>query len=122
MAANKIGWFEIFVNDFDKAKDFYSKLFSWEFKLSQATSSLYWNIYTGEGSIGGGLMKKTKPEHTGQSVVLYVEVDDIDGVLKKVVEFGGQVIQEKTLISNSAGYYALFYDPDNNLMGLWSMK
>jgi len=122
MATNKIGWFEIFVNDFDKAKDFYSKLFNWEFKLSQATSSLYWNIYTGEGSIGGGLMKKTKPEHNGQSVILYIEVEDIDKTLKRAVELGGQIVKEKTLISNTAGYYALFNDPDNNLMGLWSMK
>jgi len=122
MATNKIGWFEIFVNDFDKAKDFYSKLFNWEFKLSQATSSLYWNIYTGEGSIGGGLMKKTKPEHNGQSVILYIEVEDIDKILKRAVELGGQIVKEKTLISNTAGYYALFNDPDSNLMGLWSMK
>jgi len=122
MATNKIGWFEIFVNDFDKAKDFYSKLFNWEFKLSQATSSLYWNIYTGEGSIGGGLMKKTKTEHNGQSVILYIEVVDIDKTLKRAVELGGQIVKEKTLISNTAGYYALFNDPDNNLMGLWSMK
>jgi predicted enzyme related to lactoylglutathione lyase len=122
MATNKIGWFEIFVNDFDKAKEFYSKLFGWEFKLSQATSSLYWNIYTGENSIGGGLMKKTAPEHTGQSIVLYVEVDDIDKILKQVGDLGGEVVQGKTFISNTAGYYALFRDPDNNLMGLWSMK
>ena len=119
-AKNTIGWFEIHVKDFDKAKAFYSELFNWEFKLSQASKSLYWNIYTGENSVGGGLMKKASPEHSGQSIILYVETDDIERILKKAVSLGGSIEKEKTLISESAGYYGLLRDPDNNVMGLWS--
>ena len=116
---HRIGWFEIHVSDFEKAKHFYSELFGWEFKLSQGSKALYWNIYTGEGSIGGGLMKKTLPEHTGQSIILYVETDDIEGILNKAVSLGGSVHTPKTLISETAGYFALFSDFDKNVLGLW---
>jgi hypothetical protein len=117
---NPIGWFEIHVKDFDKARDFYGKLFSWEFNLSQGSKSQYWNIFTAEGSIGGGFMKKSKPEHEGQAVLIYVEVEDIEATLNKAAELGGKTQTPKTLINEKAGYFALFYDNDNNLIGLWS--
>jgi len=53
-----IGWFEIHVTDFDKAKDFYGELFGWEFKRMEGGDFEYWTIFTGEDSIGGGFMKK----------------------------------------------------------------
>ena len=117
---NPIGWFEITVNDFDKAKIFYTELFGWEFKLSQGSKSLYWNIYTGENTIGGGLMKKTKPEHNGQAVMIYVEVEDIEATLNKVVSLGGSIEKPKTLISETAGHFGFLQDLDKNIIGLWS--
>lgn len=117
---NAIGWFEIHVNDFDAAMKFYGGIFSWEFKQSQSTGSSYWNIFPGEGSIGGGFMKKEKPEHTGSAVILYIEVDNIDETLKKTAELGGKIHTTKTLINENAGSFGLFNDPDGNLIGLWS--
>ncbi len=117
---NPIGWFEIHVHDIEKAKSFYGSVFGWEFKLSQSSSGHYWNIFTGEGSIGGGFMKKSKPEHDGGAVILYIETDDIEGLLKKIGENGGKTETPKTKISDTAGYFALFRDIDNNLVGLWS--
>ncbi len=119
-AKNRIGWFEIHVHDFEKAKEFYGKLFNWKFKLSQGSKSHYWNIFTGEGSVGGGFMKKEKPEHDGHAVILYVETDDIEATLKKASELGGKIHTPKTLINENAGYFALFNDNDGNLLGLWS--
>lgn len=117
---NPIGWFEIHVSDFDAAKKFYGEVFGWEFKISQASKGAYWNIFTGENSIGGGFMKKSKPEHKGQAIILYVEVEDIDKILQKAVEAGGVIDTPKTHISDAAGYYALLKDNDNNTIGLWS--
>jgi predicted enzyme related to lactoylglutathione lyase len=117
---NPIGWFEIYVKDFDVAKKFYGSIFDWEFKPSQGTKSLYWNIFTGDGSIGGGFMKKESQGHEGHSVLIYVEVGDITETLKKIKENGGKVNTEKTLINETAGSFALFNDTDGNLIGLWS--
>ncbi len=117
---NPIGWFEIHVKDFDEAIKFYGGIFSWEFKQSQGVKSLYWNIFTGEGSIGGGFMKKNSPEHNGNAVLIYIEVEDIRETIKKAVELGGAQHTEKTLINENAGSFGLFNDPDGNLIGLWS--
>jgi uncharacterized protein len=117
---NSIGWFEIHVKNFDDACKFYGGIFNWEFKLPQGADSPYCNILTGEGSIGGGFTKKSKPEHDGQSVIIYIEVTNIDETLKKASAIGGKVHTPKTLISETAGSFGLFNDPDNNLIGLWS--
>ena len=117
---NPIGWFEIHVADFGEAIKFYGGIFNWEFKQSQGSKSLYWNIFTGEGSIGGGFMKKDKPEHEGQAVLIYIEVENIDDTLKKVIELGGKIHTTKTLINETAGSFGLFNDTDGNLIGLWS--
>lgn len=120
MAKHRIGWFELYVNDFGKSKDFYSGLFGWNFHESVSMGKSYWNINTGEDSLGGGLTKKTTKENSGQSVVLYVETDDIEATLNKAKSLGAKVETGKTQISESAGYFALFTDIDGNVVGLWS--
>jgi len=117
-----IGWFEIYINDFERAKNFYGELFGWEFQLSQGSRTLYWNINTGNGSLKGGFAKKSKSEHEGQSVILYVEVDSIEETINKAIKLGGKTETPKTLISESAGYFALIKDYDNNVIGVWSEK
>jgi hypothetical protein len=119
---NPIGWFEIRVSDFEKAKNFYSQIFDWEFKLSQGSKTIYWNIYTGENNVGGGFTKRELSEQRGQSIIIYIEVEDINLTLEKIKSLGGHIEQEKTLISETAGYFAIFKDLDENIMGLWSMK
>jgi len=39
---------------------------------------------------------------------------------EKIKTAGGQIIQEKTMISNKHGYYGKFKDTCGNIMGLWS--
>lgn len=119
---NPIGWFEIRVSDFEKAKNFYSQLFNWDFKLSQASKTIYWNIFTGENSVGGGFTKRELSENSGQSIIIYIEVEDIEESLTKAAGLGGKIEEHKTLISESAGFYGLFRDLDNNVIGLWAKK
>ena len=116
---NSIGWFELSVNDIERAKDFYNKLFGWEYKLMQGSDS-YWTIYTGENSIGGGFNLKTTSEDNGNALILYVEVENINNTLKTAVNSGGSIIKEKTLITENSGYYGLLKDADGNMIGLWT--
>jgi predicted enzyme related to lactoylglutathione lyase len=118
-AKNSIGWFEIYVSDVEKAKDFYGDLFEWEFKSLEGFEPEYTTIFTGEDSIGGGFMKSSSAQE-GQSVLIYIDVEDIEMTLKKVEEKGGKIEKPKTLISATSGYYGLFRDLDNNLIGVWS--
>jgi predicted enzyme related to lactoylglutathione lyase len=46
--------------------------------------------------------------------------DDLNNVLCRVNEAGGRVIMEKTFLSESAGYFALFIDSEGNRLALHS--
>jgi len=61
MTKHLIGWFELYVNDFEKSKKFYSDLFGWKFNQSLSMGESYWNISTGEGSLSGGLNEGNHP-------------------------------------------------------------
>lgn len=120
---NPIGWFEIFVNDIYEAEKFYKEIFNWEFKLSINEGKEYWLIKTGNKSIGGGLIQKErKEEASGDNIRIYIEVSDINKILRKVKELGGKEIKTKTLIAENSGYYGLFADKDGNIVGLWSQE
>jgi predicted enzyme related to lactoylglutathione lyase len=40
----------------------------------------------------------------------------------KVEEAGGNIIMQKTFVSESVGYVAMFYDTEGNKIGLYSGK
>lgn len=47
---------------------------------------------------------------------------DIDFVIQRVKEAGGLVVEPKTIISRSLGYYATFEDLEGNYIYLHSLK
>ena len=46
-----------------------------------------------------------------------VEVDNIEDTLKKVVEFGGEVLKERFTVEGND--YAVIRDPEGNAMYIW---
>ncbi|MFT4146889.1 MAG: hypothetical protein QM644_20805, partial [Mobilitalea sp.] len=58
---------------------------------------------------------------TTDGAVLYLNAgNDLQPMLDKVAQNGGQVIVPKTEISPEMGYFALFIDPEGNKLGLHS--
>jgi predicted enzyme related to lactoylglutathione lyase len=105
---------EIAAQDVDRAKKFYSECFGWTF---QDMPQLAYHFYsTGEGAIGGGLMKAAPefPDH----MVNYVLVEDMDAATQRVENHGGEVIKPRTEVPQ-AGWFALVHDTEGNLFGLW---
>lgn len=107
---------EIPTTDPQKSKEFYSKIFDW--KMNQEMGE-YITFSTPDND-GGGFTTDSKPVKDG--VVLYIKVEDINKKLEEIKGAGGQVVKEKTGISEEYGYYALFTDPCGNIMGLWSKQ
>jgi len=59
------------------------------------------------------------PEHAGrQGVVVYVQGEDIAATLALIEEHGGKTFVPKTAVEN-LGSFALFHDPDENVLGIW---
>jgi hypothetical protein len=69
--------------------------------------------------VGGALIAGPGciPNDTG--ILIYLNAgNDLDGVLGRVELAGGRVIMPKTLISESAGSFALFIDSEGNRLAL----
>ena len=114
--ANPILHWEFMVNDSEKTREFYRKVFGWRF---DTTDPNYTMIETGQ-TPGGGMMKR--PPNAGRpSLNVYFGVDEIEPVLRNVVEAGGKVIVPKTEIPN-VGWFAFFQDPDEIPVGILQEK
>ncbi len=113
MANPLISHIEIPSTDLDKSKDFFNKLLGWEFK-SFGNGYLLFNNHKG---IMVGI-RKVDNIVKGENTVFHLTVENIDNVLKKSVELGGAIKRGKTVIP-AMGWYALFFDPDGNTIGLY---
>lgn len=104
---NQIVHWELLVNDLQKAKTFYAKVFDWKF--DESTYPGYTLIDTGTQP-GGGMMAKPE-ELPGCALNTYFVVDDVDAALARVTEAGGTVAMPKTAIPG-IGQWGMFTDPD----------
>ncbi len=110
--------FDLPVNDIERAKKFYEKLFAWNFNKVPMTEP-YYLIETkdleGNPGVRGGMGKRMAPE---QRISNYIGVTSVDEYLVKVIKLGGNIIMQKTAVSGW-GYLAICVDTENNTFGLW---
>ena len=114
---NNLTHFEIPVEDVDKAKEFYSNLFDWEFNYMEEMNYL---MFTGESEDGkskmsGGIFKKPNESFT---VTNYFSVKSLAESAKKVEELGGKIVVPKTPVPGM-GWFVHFTDTDGNLLALF---
>src|SRR5690606_37983862 len=93
--------------------DFFNKVFGWEFRPFGNGYLLYNNH---KGIMVG--LRKVERIAKGDNTVFHVSTESIDDVLKKCVDAGGSIKRGKTIIP-AMGWYALFFDPDGNTIGLY---
>lgn len=113
MASDLLAHAEIPSTDLDRSKDFYSKLFGWEFKPF-GNGYLLFNTHKGF-TLG---LKKVDRIKKGDSTIFHIRVNVVEEYLKKAKELGGNSFRGKTIIP-AMGAYALFSDPDGNVIGLY---
>jgi uncharacterized protein len=109
-----IVYFELPADDLARAKKFYKKLFDWEFEKVPKWD--YWMITTGgKDALYGGL---TKREKTRKAVLNYIDVESVEKCSVKIEKAGGKILVPKMPVKGW-GYYAIFKDPENNILGIW---
>jgi len=109
--------FELSVDDVEKALPFFTNVFGWKIEKWDGPIN-YWMVTTGdenETGIDGAIMLK---ENEFPPTVLVVDVDDIDPVLEKVKQNGGEIVLPKNPIPG-VGYAAYFKDPQGVVMGVF---
>ena len=123
---NAINWFEIPVNDYERAKKFYSEIMSVEIMdHHMEEKNMKYGIFPYDmenGGIGGAIvqMEGMKPSMDGSTVYLNGG-DDLNVSLSKVEAAGGKVFMPKTDIQEN-GFIAQFTDTDGNRVALHSMS
>jgi len=107
---------ELATNDVKKAKDFYGKLFKWEFEDAPMEGGTYTMIKVGEGT-GGGMMTNPMPG-APSAWLAYVLVDDIKASTEKAKSLGATVMKDVTEVMG-AGWLSIIVDPTGAVLGLW---
>jgi predicted enzyme related to lactoylglutathione lyase len=106
--------FEIPADQPERAIEFYSKIFGWQFQKWDGPMP-YWMINTGEGpGINGGLLPR---QHPGQTNVNTAGVESLDETVKAVEEAGGKIILPKMAVPG-IGWLAYAADPEGNHFGM----
>ena len=116
---NPVGYFEIPVNDLDRAVKFYEVVFGCQFERSMIDGlemGLFPSNKQAQG-ITGALVKGDSYVPTREGSRLYFSTDNIDEMLVKVMSQGGKVLYPKTSIGE-LGWVAEFEDIEGNCIAL----
>ncbi|NOY47115.1 MAG: VOC family protein [Chlorobi bacterium] len=125
MEHNMIGWFEIPVNDMDRAKAFYNVVFNINIQVQDFGGVLMgWFPFTeGKSGASGSLIKHEAYQSSdSQGILIYFSSSDVSNELGRIAAAGGRVVQPKTQISPDIGYMALFIDTEGNRIALHSRQ
>jgi predicted enzyme related to lactoylglutathione lyase len=113
--------FEVHAGNPDRAIEFYSKLFGWQFTKWTGPED-YWLISTGDPStpgIDGGLLPR-RGEIDGQAIVAFVctvDVPDVEATVASINRLGGTVVVSTMAIPH-VGWLAYAKDPEGNIFGV----
>ena len=123
MKANPINWFEIPVTDMARAKAFYEHVFDISMVLQDfgPLQMAWFPMWENAQGASGSLVKAESyvPSHAGTMV--YFSVENIAGVLERVQEKGGAVLNPKKSVGDY-GFVAHFEDSEGNRVALHSSK
>ena len=124
---DKVIFFEIPVDNADRARKFYSSAFGW--KMNEIPQMHYTQIGTVEadrmgvrgtpkepGAINGGMVERQ--QGLVETPVIYIKVQSIDEAAATIEKNGGKVMKPKSPVGNF-GYAAYFKDTEGNTIGLW---
>lgn len=114
-----IAYFEIVSPQAERIRSFYTQLFGW------ATVDIGDPTYTmidtgaGAGAIGGGIGSPQRATDPGGTKI-YMRVDDLQAYLDRAEQLGGRTVVPPRSLPGDLGSFAIFADPDGQLVGLWS--
>ena len=127
MNKNVISWFEIPVENFDRAKKFYETVLEIEIMVmpSMPDKSMKYGMFPFDmegGGVGGGLSEMEGFEPSTKGSLVYLNGgDDLSLPLSKVEEAGGKILLPKTSIGEN-GFMAYFKDTEGNKVAFHSNK
>lgn len=123
-----VNLFGIPVDDMERAKEFFSKTFGWNFMATGMEGDHHFattvptdenGLPTEPGGINGGLIQRGTYEQYVTSI--FIRVKSIDEAIEKVKENGGKLVFAQIPIADFA-FFAQINDTEGNLISLWEDK
>ncbi len=123
MARNPVGWFEIYVQDMERAKKFYESVFEIRLERLKSPGIEMWEFPGSAGNTGtpGSLVKAQGCPSGGNSTVVYFNCEDCATEAGRVAGAGGRIQKQKFSIGQY-GFIALALDTEGNMFGMHSGK
>ena len=120
--ANVLNWFEIPVNNMERAVKFYRSIFGHESMYITNMDGFDMAFFPMEGEgVGGALVKGEWYKPTQDGSLIYLNGNpDLATVLDKVEAAGGKVIIPKRMITEEIGFMGVFIDVEGNRVALHS--
>ena len=123
MKNNPVGWFEIYVQDIDRAKKFYESVFQLKLEKLNSPGMGMWAFPMDleRWGAGGALVKMDGFPSGGSSTLVYFSCEDCSIEEGRAAEFGGRT-QRKKMSIGEYGFISLVFDTEGNMIGLHSLQ
>ena len=120
--SNPVVYFEIPVNDIDRAIKFYTTVFNFEFdkEIIDGNEMALFPFTEDSSGISGALAKGEIYKPTKDGIVIYFKTDSIDETINLAIANGGKILYPKT--DNGIGLVAEFEDTEGNRIALYQSK
>jgi predicted enzyme related to lactoylglutathione lyase len=119
---NALNWFELFVDDMDRATRFYETLLGTPMKREIFQGTPMALFAHEEAGVGGALVKsQTGKPGQGGGVVYLDATGKLDACIARAEKAGGAVVLPRTAIGEP-GFIARVRDSEGNVVGLHSPR
>jgi predicted enzyme related to lactoylglutathione lyase len=123
MANNPVSWFEIYVQDMERARKFYEAMLQVKLEKLNSTVPELWAFpqsFTNYGA-SGALAKMEGVPSGGNSTLVYFSCVDCAVEATRALAASGRILKEKFSIGEY-GFIVLAFDTEGNTFGLHSMQ
>src|SRR4051812_32176372 len=118
VGAGRIAWFDITTTDLPRSKEFYAKLFAWQFTRLAGTDQAV-EIVAGGKPIG--TLRVAEGKIGAFNGVVYVQVTDLRAHCKKATDLGASIVPGFPFdLPDGIGAIALVVDPAGHPVGMYS--
>jgi predicted enzyme related to lactoylglutathione lyase len=118
VGTGRIAWFDITTSNLPQSKEFYGRLFDWNFTPVQGSDQAVEIVARGEAV---GTLRVAEGKISPFNGVIYVQVTDIQTSCKKSKELGGTVAPGFPFnLPDGIGAIALVLDPTGHPVGMYS--
>jgi predicted enzyme related to lactoylglutathione lyase len=123
MKNNPVGWFEIYVQDLERAKKFYETVFQLKLQKLNSPGMEMWAfpMEMERWGAGGSLVRMDGYASGGNSTLVYFSCADCAQEESRVTGAGGRIQRGKMSIGEY-GFISLVFDTEGNMIGLHSMQ